>query len=183
VVAKKSKFVGKAARVETVDDAMEWVRREGDPEASHNCFAYKIGQAYRSTDDGEPGGTAGRPMLASITQEGLDCVAVLVTRYYGGTKLGTGGLVRAYGQAARLALQVGARTEVRPRSSHVVSISFDDIGPCFSALEQLGVQRAHEEYSDDGVRVTVVLEDQLAPRVSEALKQATSGRVAIPPTQ
>ncbi|CAI5514311.1 unnamed protein product, partial [Closterium sp. Naga37s-1] len=76
-----------------------------DPSASHNCWAYKISPAYRFNDDGEPGGTAGRPILAAIEGAGVDGVMVMVTRYYGGVKLGTGGLVRAYGGAAAGALR------------------------------------------------------------------------------
>jgi putative IMPACT (imprinted ancient) family translation regulator len=72
---------------------MQLVQQARNPDASHNCFAYRLGQQYRSSDDGEPGGTAGRPILTAIEGEGLDGVCVLVTRYYGGVKLGAGALL------------------------------------------------------------------------------------------
>jgi putative IMPACT (imprinted ancient) family translation regulator len=88
---------------------MQHITAATDPKASHNCFAYKIGAEFRSTDDGEPGGTAGRPILRAIETEGLDHVCVLIIRYFGGTKLGAGGLVRAYGGAARECLRASER--------------------------------------------------------------------------
>lgn len=99
IEVKKSRFLAKASPVSTADEAMAFVRGQSDPGASHNYFAYSIGQGdpseFRSSDDGEPSGTGGRPILAAIGQENLTNVCVLVTRYYGGTKLGTGGLVSA----------------------------------------------------------------------------------------
>ena len=85
-----------------------------DPSASHNCYAWRLSALEaRASDDGEPGGTAGRPILAAIEAAGLEGVCVVVTRYYGGTKLGTGGLARAYGGAAAAALAEGERKAVR----------------------------------------------------------------------
>ena len=94
---KRSRFVARAAPVTSPEEAMEWVRRRGDPDASHNCFAYRIGHEYRFSDDGEPGGTAGRPMLSALEGSGFDGVCVLVTRFYGGTQLGAGGSPEAGG--------------------------------------------------------------------------------------
>lgn len=91
--------------------------QSSDPTASHSCWAYVVGDQYRCSDDGEPSGTAGKPMLSAIQSEGLDQVCVLVVRFFGGTKLGAGGLVRAYGGAARQCLQEAPRvfmpTQVR----------------------------------------------------------------------
>lgn len=106
---KKSRFVATAAPVASPKEAMDFVKAKGDPAASHNCFAYVIGAEYRFSDDGEPGGTAGRPMLSALEGSGFDGVCVLVTRYYGGTQLGAGGLVRAYGGAASKVLENAPR--------------------------------------------------------------------------
>lgn len=88
--AKGSKFYAFAWHCSTPEQALQQVAGASDPKASHNCFAYKIGDEFRSTDDGEPGGTAGRPMLNAIETEELDEVCVLVIRFFGGTKLGAG---------------------------------------------------------------------------------------------
>ena len=85
---KKSKFIARAVRVETSEEAMGRIREIALPDATHNCWAYKIGEEYRFSDDGEPGGSAGRPILAAIEGQGLDQILVVVTRYFGGTKLG-----------------------------------------------------------------------------------------------
>ncbi|EOD23321.1 hypothetical protein EMIHUDRAFT_116502 [Emiliania huxleyi CCMP1516] len=113
VVVKKSRFVASAAPVSSAEEALAWVRRESDESARHNCFAYTLSDGYsRSNNDGEPGGTAGPPIAAAIAGAGVVDVAVLVRRYRldGGAKLGTGGLVRAYGGAAQGVLEAAART-------------------------------------------------------------------------
>ncbi|MGE4125579.1 MAG: YigZ family protein, partial [Pusillimonas sp.] len=102
---RKSRFLVWAAPVRTPQEAADFIGQHADPAATHNCWAWKIGQAYRFNDDGEPGGTAGKPILQAIQGQGLDQVAVLVVRWFGGIKLGTGGLVRAYGGTAAQCLR------------------------------------------------------------------------------
>ncbi|KFA18047.1 hypothetical protein KWU_0120105, partial [Xanthomonas vasicola pv. musacearum NCPPB 4394] len=97
---KHSRFLAHAAALDTPAHALEIVQRVSVPDATHNCWAYRFGQDYRSSDDGEPSGTAGRPILAAIDGQGFDRIVVVVTRWYGGIKLGAGGLVRAYGGTA-----------------------------------------------------------------------------------
>ncbi|MCU0692466.1 MAG: YigZ family protein, partial [Polyangiaceae bacterium] len=97
---KKSRFLARAARADTADEAMAFLQRVRDDTASHNCWAYRIGELYRFSDDGEPGGTAGRPILSAIEGQRVDHVMVVVARHFGGIKLGAGGLVRAYGGTA-----------------------------------------------------------------------------------
>lgn len=114
--AKRSKFLAYAWPVASAAAARAAFATRADPRASHNCTAFHIADGeYHFNDDGEPSGTAGRPILAAIEAEGLQGVAVLVVRYYGGTKLGTGGLVRAYGGAARQCLQEAPREFVARR--------------------------------------------------------------------
>ena len=98
---RKSRFLALAAPVPSIEHALAFVREVSTPEATHNCWAYRIGHDYRFNDDGEPGGTAGRPILQAIDGQRMDGVAVVVTRWYGGIKLGAGGLVRAYGGTRR----------------------------------------------------------------------------------
>jgi uncharacterized YigZ family protein len=109
---RKSRFLAQAAPVADVDAAMAFIERVSDPAASHNCWAYRIGQAYRFSDDGEPGGSAGKPILQAIEGQDLDRVAVVVTRWFGGIKLGVGGLIRAYGGTAAECLRRAQRQPI-----------------------------------------------------------------------
>src|SRR6202012_2980677 len=106
---RKSRFLAQAAPVETPQQALAYVQAVSDAGATHNCWAYRIGQEYRFNDDGEPGGTAGRPILQAIEGQGIDRVVVVVTRWYGGIKLGAGGLARAYGGTAAEGMRLAER--------------------------------------------------------------------------
>src|SRR3954447_7594427 len=97
---KHSRFIAHAAPIDGAAAALAFLQQVAVADATHNCWAYRHGQDYRSSDDGEPAGTAGRPILAAIDGQGFDRVMVVVTRWFGGIKLGAGGLVRAYGGAA-----------------------------------------------------------------------------------
>ena len=124
-VVDRSRFLCTVAPVEDVDAAQAFVREVARemPDATHHCWAYVIGPPGSTdriglSDDGEPHGTAGRPMLVVLQHSGVGDIAAVVTRYYGGTKLGTGGLVKAYGGAVQLAL------ESAPRAMHVARVQF-----------------------------------------------------------
>src|SRR5690606_1105619 len=112
---RKSRFLALAAPVESAQQALAFIDQHRDSSASHNCWAFKCGAQYRFSDDGEPGGTAGRPILAAIEGQVHDQVVVLVIRWYGGIPLGTGGLARAYGGSAAKCLQGGERVELVTR--------------------------------------------------------------------
>lgn len=109
LVEKKSKFIANVKPVETEEEALKFLAemRSEYSDATHNVYAYVIDEnnIFRYSDDGEPGGTAGMPVLDTIRKEGLVDVAVVITRYFGGTLLGTGGLVHAYGTACRMGLE------------------------------------------------------------------------------
>jgi uncharacterized YigZ family protein len=109
---RKSRFVAQAQRADSVDVALAFVAHVRDPSASHNCWAYRVAQQYRFNDDGEPAGTAGKPILQAIDAQGFDETIVVVTRWFGGIKLGAGGLARAYGGCAAECLRVAARVEL-----------------------------------------------------------------------
>lgn len=102
---RKSRFLAQAVHLPAPDDAPERIASLSTPQASHNCWAWLHGGQYRFSDDGEPGGTAGRPILSAIENQGFDQCLVVVTRWYGGIQLGTGGLARAYGGCANSCLQ------------------------------------------------------------------------------
>lgn len=107
LVEKKSRFIAQIKHVETEDEALEFIAsvKKKHAQARHNVYAYVVGQRVRFTDDGEPSGTSGKPTLETLQHANLDNVACVVTRYFGGTLLGTGGLVRAYTGAVKVALE------------------------------------------------------------------------------
>ncbi|KAL4421472.1 hypothetical protein ABPG75_010763 [Micractinium tetrahymenae] len=181
---KKSKFIAHAWPCSSADEAARLIDSQRDPSASHNCWAYKVGQQYRSSDDGEPGGTAGRPILSAIEGEGVDGVAVLVVRFFGGVKLGAGGLARAYGGAARDCLRSAPRVEVAPRSRLRLEVPYELLGAVYPLLDQHGASRESEEYdAAAGVRLLVSLEAGRAAGLAEAVADATSGRVVAAATE
>lgn len=110
---KKSRFLATAVRLQDPEQATALIQSVADPDARHNCWAWRHGPLYRFHDAGEPGGTAGRPILAAIDGAAVDQALVVVTRHFGGIKLGTGGLVRAYGLAAASALRAAPQLELR----------------------------------------------------------------------
>lgn len=174
---KKSKFIVHAWPVSSSAQAMELIRGASDPSASHNCFAYRVGQEFRSSDDGEPGGTAGRPIQAAIDGEGLDRVAVLVTRFFGGTKLGAGGLVRAYGGAAKECLKLAPRVFTKAQVLVEVEAAYDELGTVYGCMDMYGAERQAEEYGSSGTVTlrALVDADRLAP-LQAAIADGTGGR-------
>lgn len=131
---KGSRFLGQAFRApdEAVAAAALTRIRRGYHDATHHCWAWRLGLdepwLERWDDDGEPSGTAGVPIIGAIRHDGLAQVLIVVTRYYGGTKLGTGGLVRAYGEAARLALAAAPRIILWREACLTMAAEYDDLG-------------------------------------------------------
>src|SRR5690606_19133134 len=114
---KKSRFIALAAPIASEADARALLAAHADPTANHNCWAWRIGQAYRFSDDGEPSGTAGKPILAAIDGQNLDGTMVIVTRWFGGVLLGSGGLIRAYGGTAALCLRSAEKAPLIEKSA------------------------------------------------------------------
>ncbi|RLM61083.1 IMPACT family member in pol 5' [Panicum miliaceum] len=112
---KRSKFIAIAAPVPNGRAAMAFLDEVKDPKATHNFWAYKLGEQFRYNDDGEPSSTAGKPIYSAIISSGIDMVMVVVIRYFGGIKLGTGGLVRAYGGVASECLKDAPTCLVKPK--------------------------------------------------------------------
>ena len=107
-----SRFLADAAPIRAAAAALRWLATQRHGDATHNCWAWRCGAEYRSSDDGEPGGSAGRPILQAIDAQGLDYAVVRVARWFGGTKLGVGGLARAYGGCAAQCLRKAPRREI-----------------------------------------------------------------------
>ena len=153
---RKSRFLAQAAPVQTVAQAMAFLHEVADEAATHNCWAYRIGQDYRFNDDGEPGGTAGRPILQAIEGAGVDRVMVVVTRWYGGIKLGAGGLARAYGGTAAECLRLAARVPLVAMARLSVHCSFSDLALLKARCP--GWQARIEQESFDAEGATLELE-------------------------
>ncbi len=176
---KKSRFIAIATRANSPMEALEWLESVNDPEATHNCWAYRIGDLYRSSDDGEPSGTAGRPILSAIDSQGLDHVMVVVIRYFGGIKLGAGGLVRAYGGTAAQCLRAARRVEIFRKAMVTVEIPFDSIGAVYPVIDRFGAVKLREEYIESGVILTVEVDERYVADLTSALHDATRGMAVI----
>jgi uncharacterized YigZ family protein len=176
---KHSRFVAHAAPVESAEAAAAFLRDVADPAATHNCWAYRTGAQYRSSDDGEPAGTAGRPILAAIDGAGLDGVAVVVTRWYGGIKLGAGGLVRAYGGCAAQCLREAGKVECVATVEMDVDFGFDDTGAVHAAIAAAAAVRVAESFDGDGASLRVRLPRDRVDALKAHLRDATRDRVRL----
>ena len=134
IIEKKSRFIGYAVPAESEEEALAAVEKikKKHYDARHNCYAFSIGTGpqplLRFSDDGEPQGTAGKPILEVIGGSGVRNVCIVVTRYFGGTLLGTGGLVRAYTEAAKAALAAGVVKKRRPMIRAKLGMDYGDLG-------------------------------------------------------
>lgn len=174
---KHSRFIAHAAPAEAAEDALAFLREVAVREATHNCWAWRIGGDYRSSDDGEPAGTAGRPILAAIDGQGLDRVAVVVTRWYGGIKLGAGGLVRAYGGAAAECLRLAPRLAIIETTTLAIHVGFDDLGSLHALLPNFAADKQDESFAADGARIVVRLPVDAVDDLKARLVDATRDRV------
>ncbi len=174
--ARKSRFLAYAAPIESPEEAMAWLHQRSDPQATHNCWAWRVGAAYRSSDDGEPGGSAGRPILAAIDGQGLDAVAVLVVRWYGGTNLGVGGLARAYGGAAAECLRTAPRRARIDWRDATLACDFSLAGAVHALLDASGATKVGESFHEHGLhlrlRVPASTYDGLAARLRDLSRGA-----------
>jgi len=175
---KKSRFLALAAPVQTPEQALAFVREVSDPAATHNCWAYRIGQDYRFNDDGEPGGTAGRPILQAIEGQGIDRAVVVVTRWYGGIKLGAGGLVRAYGGTAAECLRRAERVPIVAMARLGMRCDFAELALLKARLRELDADIEHETFGADGVELEILLPARRVPEAEMRITDISRGRHA-----
>ena len=178
---RHSRFLARAAPAIDSGSALAFLAAIADRDATHNCWAYRIGAEYRSSDDGEPAGTAGRPILAAIDGQGFDQVMVVVTRWYGGIKLGAGGLVRAYGGAAAECLRTATRRPLVVMADVTVHAAFDDLGAVHAALAAHDAVKRDEAFDSDGVRLRVSLPADRVDALALRLRDATRDRARVEP--
>lgn len=187
LVVRRSRFIASLARAESAGAARDFIDsvRTELPDATHHCWAYVAGPpgstaAVGMSDAGEPHGTAGRPMLDVLVHSGVGEVVAVVTRYYGGVKLGKGGLARAYGGAVQQALTSLPRARRVTRTLVDVEAAYADVEAVRRALEAAGAEIVEERYGADVAYVAAVPAARL-DTLESALADATAGRARLAP--
>lgn len=165
-IEKKSEFIGYAAPVNSEDDALEFISKIKtlNKDATHNCHAYIIGEdklIQRFSDDGEPSGTAGIPILEVLKREDLTNLCVVVTRYYGGIKLGGGGLIRAYSKGAKIAIDSARIVSMREFIKLDASVNYEISGKVTNYLNNNEIKILDTVYTDEVTYKLLILLDDL----------------------
>ena len=176
---RKSRFITLAAPITSAVDAQTFIDQHSDLNATHNCWAWKLGAQYRSNDDGEPGGTAGRPILAAIEAQDFDQVVVLVIRWYGGIQLGTGGLARAYGGGANKCLQQAERVALVNRARFTLECSFSELNLVKLRVAELNGLVDEETFTANGVHMSIALGPQHQEQLQRQLADLSRGRIVL----
>lgn len=183
IVEKKSRFIGIALNVTSPEDALEKVNliKKKYFDARHSCYAYicgNEGMERRFSDDGEPSGTAGKPMMDVLAGSDVTNCLVVVTRYFGGTLLGTGGLVKAYSSAARLALDNAELTEVTTGVKCNIQADYNSIGKLQYILASMDIPVLDTVY-EENVVFEIVVDSQLTYRLEKTLQDEFAGRIGL----
>lgn len=176
IEVKKSKFICYLHATKDEDDAREFIKlvKKEHPNASHHCQAMVIDQIARSNDDGEPSGTAGHPMLDVLLKKNLNKVTAVVVRYFGGTLLGKGGLVKAYTNAVLAALDEATLMEVRPLYEYLLEYDYGDSGKIDSYLKKMNIEKEECDY-DEKVHALI-----LSPfDCSNDIRELSSGKALL----
>jgi uncharacterized YigZ family protein len=181
-IERKSEFIGSITPVKTEEEAIAFVNgvKKQYADAKHNVYAYLLREnnVTRFSDDGEPHGTAGLPVLDVLRKEGVTDVAVVVTRYFGGILLGTGGLVRAYSQAAKMALDAAGKSTMEKLLVFSLRVNYSDLQKIEPILENYPMIRLDTAYADD-VRLSAAMREGEYPALEKALTERTNGRAIL----
>lgn len=178
-VIKKSLFIGVCGHVDSPADFFRFLEQHQDPNATHNCWAYRIGNEYRFNDDGEPSGTAGKPILAAIEGAGFDHTGALVIRHYGGTKLGTGGLARAYGGTIAKNLHQAPHTTLIPMHTLPVQVPFAGSQQLFKLVEDLAGEVLGQEFKAAGIEAVVSIPASSVKPFKQQLQNLCKGQASF----
>jgi len=176
---RKSRFICSVARATTDAEARAFIngRKKEFWDANHNCSAYVIGdrgQVQRSSDDGEPLGTAGVPMLGVLQKQGLTDTVTVVTRYFGGTLLGARGLIRAYGQSVSAVVAEVGVVEIQPRLIVAIEASYEEAGRLENSLRTTDYLLQDVDYANT-VIFTLQTTDEELPKLEHWVAEATNG--------
>ena len=182
-VIERSRFITTSAHVEGEEQARAFIAKisERYKDATHNCYAYiadSTGNAPRFSDNGEPSGTAGMPILAVIKNKKLFCTAVVVTRYFGGIKLGAGGLVRAYSGCTAENLDMAEKVNYLPCEEYAFTVGYENVDSCNRYFSLSDCKVKNTEYLSD-VTFTVAVKKELAEKFCSDLFDRLNGRVKI----
>ena len=181
-----SRFLATVAPVASAEEAQALLAslRADHPDASHHCWAYRVDGEQRFSDDGEPGGTAGRPMLEVLLKRDLDGVAAVVVRYFGGRKLGAGGLARAYGAAVARAVQAAGERTVEPTVAMLLRAPFAQVDAVLRLLDgRSDVERMEPHYDAAGVRLRLTLRTASVEAMTRRLAEITRGEARLEPLE
>ena len=183
LIEKKSRFIATVIPVESEEEALAFIEamKKKYWNATHNCSAYVIGekgQLKRCSDDGEPSGTAGRPMLEVLEGEGIRNVAVVVTRYFGGTLLGTGGLVSAYSASVKAGLASSVIITKIPGVKLKIETDYTGLGKIQYLLGEMGIRTLDSQYTDH-VELDVLVPETMLERVKAELIEGTNGQAKL----
>lgn len=183
IIEKKSRFLASVQPVESEDEALNFIEqvKKKHWDATHNCYAYVIGitnHIQRYSDDGEPGGTAGKPMLEVLLSKSIHNTVVVVTRYFGGTLLGTGGLVRAYTNAVIEGLNNSIIIDKIAGEKIAIATDYNGIGKIQYITSQLQITVLDTIYTD-AVRMELLVPLDLISKFSKEVTQATSGKAIM----
>ncbi|HYF92143.1 MAG TPA: YigZ family protein [Symbiobacteriaceae bacterium] len=180
IIIKKSRFIANVAPVTSEAEAWGFIEkiRAEHSEATHNCFAFKAGSIQRMSDDGEPSGTAGRPIFDVLDKQGLSDAVIVVTRYFGGILLGAGGLVRAYSQAAVAGVEAAGVAQAVTAVELSMELDYNQVGKVQYLLAQRGALTLDSQF---GQSVTIVcrLLASAAGALESDLAEASSGRIQV----
>ncbi|MGH8123100.1 MAG: IMPACT family protein [Rudaea sp.] len=176
---RKSRFVVHAASVASPADALAFIAAVADADATHNCWAYRIGQQYRFSDAGEPAGTAGKPILQAIDAQHCDHTIAVVTRWFGGIKLGTGGLARAYCGCAAECLRLAAKTELIELATVEFTLPFSAVPILHARLAEFAATKLGERFDIGGVDLRLVLPAHRVTELRAMLADMTRGRSVL----
>lgn len=179
-IVKKSRFVATAGPVADEAEAREFIALHSDRSANHNCWAWRLGQTYRFNDDGEPSGTAGKPILQAIDGPGLDCTVIVVTRWFGGILLGSGGLIRAYGGTAALCVREAEKMPLVRTVSGIFTCTFSEAALVRARLTVLAqVQTFQQTFTSEGAQIDLSVEQTATDAIATLVADLTSGRVLV----
>lgn len=185
LVEKKSRFIVSVipvTSIEEVQQALEKIKKKYY-DARHNCFAYVVGdggEEIRCSDDGEPSGTAGKPILDVIQGSGIKNILVVITRYFGGTLLGTGGLVRAYSQATQLGIAGSVLIEKEWGQYLDIRTDYNGVGKVQYVLGERHVHIVNSEYTDV-VKVTAMVPCHKIQEIIDLIIEGTHGKAELTP--
>lgn len=179
-IERRSRFIGHIAPVKTEEEALAFLEevRAANREANHNCYAYVLreGQIKRYSDDGEPQGTAGVPILEVLQRNGLVDVCAVVTRYFGGVLLGAGGLVRSYSTGASLAVAAGGILHMVPCTTFVVELDYALYGKLTYLLPQFHIVTEETGFGER-VRLVLRVKSERFPAFQKELLELSAGQV------